>query len=323
MTTRVEPFFPSVPDGYASPWPSLLGRLADAQYVARRVIGLARIAASYDVVLLQRVLLPPWLLHVLRRRVRVLVFDFDDAIYTVHEGARPPHGDLTAHFTHTVRSSDAVIASTPVLAARASAIQSRVVTLPSPIDCHRYRPRASLPGPPRRPVAGWIGSASTTMYVERLMPLLKRLAGDSGGLCVEMVGARLKDDSGGVRVHSWSLETEKECLAGFDIGLMPLVDDEWARGKAGYKLLQYMACGLPSVASPVGANVQIVRQGETGFLAESLDEWEDCLRRLADDAALRERMGCRAREIVEQEYSLERWAPVFCDTIESCGRIEA
>lgn len=320
ITGHVVPFFPAVPDGYVSPWPSSIGRLADAQYVLRRVLALARIAPRYDVVVVQRVLLPMWLLRILRSRTRSLIFDFDDAIYTTHQGASPSPFALSARFSETVACSDLVIAASPQLAERTAEVQSRVITLPSPVDCRRYQPSTLRRDPSRPPLVGWIGSASTAIYLERLLPLLRRLASDTTGIEVALVGSRLKGNNGAIQLSTWSIDTELEHLARFDIGLMPLTDDAWARGKAGYKLLQYMACGLPSVASPVGVNRRIVLHGETGYLAESLDQWEQAIRRLAADQELRAQMGARARSVVEREYSLERWAPAFCDAIISCAR---
>ena len=113
----------------------------------------------------------------------------------------------------------------------------------------------------------------------------------------------------------WRLEEEVAALRRFDIGLMPVPDDSWTRGKGGYKLLQYMAVGLPVVASPVGINTQIVRNGHTGYLATADDAWEELLARLIQDGGLRQRMGLRGRQVVEAEYSLRRAADVLAATL--------
>jgi glycosyltransferase involved in cell wall biosynthesis len=133
-----------------------------------------------------------------------------------------------------------------------------------------------------------------------------------------LIGARLPSDQR-IQVFPWSLEDECARLARFDVGIMPLDADEWAAGKGGYKLLQYMACGIPSVASSIGAGPSVIRDGETGFIAASPSEWDARLRRLVADARLRQWMGYHARVDVERDYSLERWAPGFIEVLESCA----
>jgi len=112
----------------------------------------------------------------------------------------------------------------------------------------------------------------------------------------------------------WSESTEVEVINSFDVGVMPLFDDEWARGKCAFKLIQYMACGVPVVASPVGANVDVVNEAN-GLLAQCADHWTNALRRLRDDPALRQSLGCGGRQTVELSYSLRSTLPVMVKTI--------
>jgi glycosyltransferase involved in cell wall biosynthesis len=112
-----------------------------------------------------------------------------------------------------------------------------------------------------------------------------------------------------IEIVNWSEASETAQLHGFDIGIMPLTDDPWARGKCGFKLIQYMACGLPVVASPVGVNCQIVEHGGNGYLAGTEAEWVSALTTLLDDAALRERLGRAGRLKVEQRYCLQKTGP--------------
>ena len=107
----------------------------------------------------------------------------------------------------------------------------------------------------------------------------------------------------------WNPATETEQIGDFDIGLMPLENDEWSRGKCGLKLLQYMALGVPGVATPVGVNAEIIRNGENGYTADSLEEWENALALLVENIELRRRIGVTARETVVQEYSTQAWLP--------------
>ena len=130
------------------------------------------------------------------------------------------------------------------------------------------------------------------------------------GARFQAVGAQLYADSfGTLDIIPWSEDTEVVQIQSMDIGVMPLTDTLWARGKCGYKLIQYMACGLPVVASPVGVNKEIVEHGMNGFLAETDEEWQKAIGTLLSDADLRRRMGAAGRKKVEENYSLQVWGP--------------
>jgi glycosyltransferase involved in cell wall biosynthesis len=118
-----------------------------------------------------------------------------------------------------------------------------------------------------------------------------------------------------VTVRPWSAATEIEDVADFDVGLMPLPDDPWSRGKCGFKALLYMSLGVPPVVSPVGVNPEIVSDGASGLLAGAESEWVEAVARLAADPALRERLGAAAREAVVERYSGQRWAPRFLEVL--------
>jgi hypothetical protein len=312
FTVRIEAFYPDRRRASAAP-PALLRQIGAARHTWARVRYLSHLAAQHDVVVWQRVLPPRWLQRQLRRHTARLLFDFDDAIYTTHIGADPVPPDVDARFQHMLRMSDMVLASTPPLAARARRHQAHVLEIPSPVDCVRLQPRTSE-RTDGRVVIGWIGSPATTMYLEPVLPVLRKIVAARQRVGVTLVGANLAGDET-IRVVPWSLESECRDIQQFDIGIMPLTDDEWARGKGGYKLLQYMACGLPSVASDVGINSAIVRHGETGIIARDLAQWEAALLALVDSAEQRRAMGARARARAEAEYSVARWAPVFCDAV--------
>jgi glycosyltransferase involved in cell wall biosynthesis len=310
IATRVVPFWPRSEAG--PPASSPAGRTAARARTLARVLVLSALAPRYDVTLVQRVLLPSTLQRLIAHRTRRLVFDVDDAIYTTHPGMADAErwaARARPRFTRMLELSDAAFVSTPVLAAEAHRHQSRVFELPSPVDCERYQPRHIAER--RHVVVGWIGSPSTTMYLRPLLPVCRRLAARHRGLRFEAVGADPRIDLEPFEVRPWSLATELDDLGGFDIGVMPLTDDEWARGKAGYKLLQYLACGIASVASPVGASADLLRGGETGLPATGADEWERALTTLIEDPGFRRRLGHAGRALVEQEYSLARWAPRF------------
>jgi len=118
----------------------------------------------------------------------------------------------------------------------------------------------------------------------------------------------------------WNLETEVNNLRNFDIGIMPLTDDDWAKGKGGYKLLQYMAMGIPCCASPVGINKQLIVEGSTGFLVNGQEDWFDKLSYLIENKSIRDKMGMNGRKRVKEFYSLEVAANKFTDIIKSINK---
>jgi glycosyltransferase involved in cell wall biosynthesis len=145
---------------------------------------------------------------------------------------------------------------------------------------------------------------------------MRRLCAERPNVRLSLIGAGHVDWVGvPVARHPWTLETESGLLAAFDIGLMPLPDDPWTRGKGGYKILQYMAVGAPTVCSPVGINAAMVVDGVTGFHAVDEERWYDRLKRLVDDADLRRRMGAAARKRAEEVYSFETDAPILFEAL--------
>lgn len=162
----------------------------------------------------------------------------------------------------------------------------------------------------------WIGSSSTVQGLEAIRPLLENLGREIPGLTLKLICDRfLTLENLLVEKCPWSEATEGAALAAADIGIAWVPDDQWSRGKCGLKVLQYMAAGLPVVANPVGVHTDLVRHGETGFLAETPDEWRDSIRQLLNDPEMRRRMGTAGRQLVEQDYSvsvgLDRWVALI------------
>lgn len=283
---------------------------------------IAWLAPQFDVVVVQRVLFPPPLQRLIRGRSRALLFDIDDAIWLPHYTAV----DLTAEtrearrFDAMVKQCDGVIASTPYLADRVAGLTPRIWTIITPVDTNRYRPANRGPADPT--TIGWIGSPSTAGYLEPLGETVASLLDERPTVRCVVIGAP-SALAGVQRVErvDWRLETEATALQRIDIGLMPLPDDAWTRGKAGYKLLQYMAVGAASIASPVGVNPNIVREGVNGYLADLPTEWRDALNRLIDDSARRRAMGANGRAIAEAEYSLDHLAPQFIEAFRAVSQL--
>lgn len=213
-----------------------------------------------------------------------------------------------------LRAARLVIAGNRYLADQVREHASWIEVVPSCVDCSRQQ----LHDHPDSDIVtvGWIGSRATSTYLSEVLPVFDRLNAGRPRLKLVLVGANLPFTAPWLEQRPWSLQRQSEDVAAFDIGIMPLQDDDWARGKCGYKLLQYFAAGVPAVASPVGINADLVGS-ERGRLARTAADWEKALLELARDAATRREMGANARRFVERHYSYERWAPTLADLLRS------
>jgi glycosyltransferase involved in cell wall biosynthesis len=269
-----------------------------------------RLLRAADVVVLHQIKLSALEARLLVALSRRRVFDFDDAIY-VRKPRRlgDPVNDSVwrrRKFAATCRWVDVVATGNAVLAAVARPAAAEIVILPTAIDTSAYRASTALPNDP--PTIAWIGSPENLIYLEMIRPALARLAARHPALRLRVICSQFPDWPE-VRIErvAWSSATEAASLAGAHIGVMPLTDDEWARGKCAFKLLQYMAAALPCVASPVGANTEAVLDGVTGFHARNSDEWERNLERLMVSAPLRARFGAAGHAHVEARYALRSY----------------
>jgi glycosyltransferase involved in cell wall biosynthesis len=247
-----------------------------------------------------------------------MVFDFDDAVFVPY--VSPSNGYLSyLKFPGKTRSicrlSAHVMAGNPYLADYARQVNQHVTIVPTTIDTDKYRVE------PRRagdvPVIGWSGSYSTVQHLDTLRGALQRLARQIP-FRLRVIGTP-KYELEGVDVEAlpWRSESEVEDLRAIDVGIMPLPDDKWSKGKCGLKALQYMALGIPTVCSPVGVNTDIIQDGENGFIAASDDEWVEKLAGLLREADLRERIGLAGRATVEARYSARVQAPLVYRIFES------
>ncbi len=271
-----------------------------------------RHATSFDAVWVEKEMLPwlpAWIEFGLFPSGVPLIVDYDDAVF--HSYDQHPYAFVRAFLGNKIDAvmgrADLVVVGNDYLADRARlAGAQRVEFLPTVVDIQRYSPSTAAP---RSSITiGWMGSPATARYL-RLLPQVYH---DLRTLDVRWIaiGANSSQLEGlPFTVQPWKEETEVESIQDFDIGIMPLADLPFERGKCGYKLIQYMACGKPVVASPVGVNAQIVRHGLDGFLANSQEEWTTALTRLIQDDALRQHMGLAARKRVEEHYSLQVMAP--------------
>lgn len=286
---------------------------AMAAYV-RRTAQLLR-AGQADLLWLEKEALPwlPWPIErALLPRGVPLVVDFDDAVfhrYDLHR-ARLVRRILGRKLDRLMASAALVTAGNRYLADRARvAGAARVEIVPTVVDLDAYTLRPAPYSAPSLSI-GWIGTPSTwSEYMAPMMPLLTQAAQAAGARIVVVGAGRVAGPHRLLDSHPWTEASEVARIHTMDIGIMPLTDTPWARGKCGYKLIQYMACGLPVVASPVGVNADIVEHGVNGFLASTETEWADALRTLLHDPALRARMGAAGRRKVERDYSLQVWGP--------------
>jgi glycosyltransferase involved in cell wall biosynthesis len=248
-----------------------------------------------------------------------LVYDFDDAIYlpaTSAANARLSFLKDPGKAANICAMAADVTVGNAHLAEYARARAKSVTVIPSTIDTAAYVPQPHATGP--RPVIGWTGSATTVGYLEALKPALRRLRTQLD-FELRVIGADFDDDALDVRRVPWRAASEVEDLRELDIGLMPLADDEWSRGKCGMKALQYMALEIPPVVSPVGVNATMVRDGVNGRHARTDDEWVARLLELGRDAEKRRQLGREARRTVEQEYSAAVHAPRMAKVLEQAA----
>ncbi len=256
------------------------------------------------------------------RSGKPVVYDFDDAFfhhYDENESALV-RGLLGGKLRPLLEGAAACCCGNSYLRDYAGRFRSDSMILPTVVDTAVYRP--GIRADERPPVIGWIGSPTTWRFVQPYLPLLAELARDHG-VTVRVVGAGAeakKDVFPGLELVEWSRENEVSDVQAMDIGIMPLPDEPWAWGKSGYKLIQYMACGLPVVASPVGVNREIVLSGETGYLASEPEQWRTALLRLIDSFDLRRRMGDSGRSRAEADYSLATHGPRLTELLLGLGQ---
>ena len=281
----------------------------------------ARLAgrSGYDVVWAEIELLP-WLPFgiesLILKSTQRCVMDFDDAVFHRYDRHRRSvvRRLLGTKIARVMRRADTVVAGSHYIADYArDAGAKRIELLPTVVDLERYPLRDSRPARGR---IGWIGTPLTARrYLPVILPALQALAANReftfvsiGAGDVELPGVRTES-------HEWLAATEGDLLETLDIGVMPLEDGPWEQGKCGYKLIQYMACGLPVVASKVGENPYIVHHGEHGFLVDNQDDWVEALGHLLDDQGRARVMGLAGRARVEAQFSTRVSAPRLYDIL--------
>lgn len=250
-----------------------------------------------------------------------VVFDFDDAIW--HFDISEANKRLSwlkrpSKTKDIIALADAVIAGNAYLADFASTINRNVTIIPTTIDTDYHRPDQGRPLRPVQVCIGWTGSLTTVKHFRTIEPVLMQLR----ERYADAIRFKLIGDPGyaneklGLQGMPWKIESEVADLSDIDIGIMPLPDDEWAKGKCGFKGLQYMAMQVPAVLSPVGVNTSIVTHGETGFLADTEQQWLDVLSYLIENPEIRRQVGQAARQVIVDRFSVQSQWPVYRSLLE-------
>ncbi len=264
---------------------------------------------SADLIMMHRRTYPPIFARRLASLGVPVVFDLDDALYLPPPSCTQGDGEgkrYRRNFDATCAAANLVICGNAELARNVPHDRTEIV--PTAIDCRRFKPSAITPA--TAPVIGWVGYSDNLPYLEALADPLRELTHRHPQLRLLVVADRPPQIEG-VRVdfRQWSLAAEVSCFADMAVGVMPLDDTPWTRAKCSFKLLQYMALGIPAVAAPVGMNVEVVADGQNGVLATTSQEWFDGLDRLLGDEDLRQRLGAAGRQTVVERYSLEVISP--------------
>lgn len=240
-----------------------------------------------------------------------LVLDIDDAVFLRYPDK----------FSHLFRTADLVVCGNQLLVQHVSELNSRTVHIPTSVDLDEYQLRNWDSPPSPQPVIGWMGTSGNLRYLAVAAEALRVVAGEFRfrlHIVAPDINALQTMDLSGVTISSspWRASSEHHELRQFEVGLMPLyLNQDWDRYKCGAKLIQYLATGVPGIASPVGVNHQIIHHAESGFTPETTEEWIHALRSLLADQDLRRDMGLRGRRTVEEKYSVQANYPVLRDAL--------
>lgn len=279
----------------------------------------------YDLLIIEKELfpwLPPWAERILSLLKVPFIVDYDDAIfhnYDMHKN-RIIRYCLGEKIRLVMKYSSMVLAGNEYLVKYAKSTDvKRIHLLPTVIDLNKYSIKHQKQ--PNIFTIGWIGTPSTSKFLNIVLPVLNRFCSKFPAKVLLIGSGPVDFDGIPVEIREWSETTEVSDIHLFDVGIMPLYDEPWEQGKCGYKLIQYMACGLPVITSPVGINNEIVQNGMNGFFASNDEEWMESLRILYCDPELRMKFGEVGRKKVELKYSLQVTAPLVIKLIQDAAKI--
>ena len=312
----------------AAPWRKkmnfFLGMLAG--FLKKAAVVFA--ASRYDAVLIQREVFPRSWYWLMRRVNPRIIYEIEDTIYEINPfWQRGGSYDLALRYQarmcrNMMRYAWGVIAENEYLGAEARHHNPRVFYITAPIDTDRYHP-STIARDNNQVTVGWIGSPATSYMLKNLELVFAEISRRHPGAILKAVGAPPEFSIEGIRFvkKEWRAADEPADLESFDIGLMPLDDTPFNRGRLGYKMIQYMAVGIPVVAADVGLNRTVIKDGENGFLVKTPEEWTEKLSLLISDAALRARLGADGRKMAEKTFSLAEQSQSFLAIIKQCARL--
>ena len=266
--------------------------------------------SKYDIVFLQRKRFNQPRLGLLRKRAKRVVYDFDDSVMYRNSKAKDPLSSTRRRrFVQMAKNADFVIAGNEFLKSEVLPYNPNVEMIPTAINQERYDLK-TYSAQKERVTLGWIGDHGSIHYLEKMKPIFEEVAKRYPHAELKIVCDIFFDcDRMTVVKKEWRSEEEVDDLQSFDIGVMPLMDDPWSRGKCGLKIIQYQGVGLPVVCTPVGVNRDLVEDGVNGFYAMTPDQWVEKLSILIEDPSLRETMGRAGREKVMRRYTVQASAP--------------
>lgn len=275
---------------------------------------------DYDVIFFQRKRFNPPFLQILRWRAKGIVYDFDDAVMYRSSNASSPYSATRARrFARIVKAADHVIAGNTFLRDQTRRYTNQVTVIPTAIDIKRYTPKNYKKS--KKVTMGWIGSSSTLPYLDYIKGVFEELGKRYKHIELKVICDTFFDcEEINLIKKMWNEKEEIADLKSLDIGVMPLSDDPWSRGKCGLKILQYYGVGVPVVCTPVGVNRDVVQDGINGFWAMTHEEWIEKLSILIEDPKLRQKMGLRGREVVRESYSLQECAPRFYGVLDEVAQ---
>ncbi len=286
-----------------------------------RRIGHVLKASKYDAVLLYRaanMVGPAYLEKFMRMRGYPIIFDFDDAIFMTDvskANERFKWAKFSGKTADICRLSTGITVGNEYLAEYARRYNDNVHVVPTSIDTNRYQPIENKPEN-ERVIIGWTGSSTSQYHLEEFEPVLAELVKRRSDIEIRVISNREPAFKSVPYVwREWSAATEVEETSRFDIGIMPLPDNDWTRGKCAAKALICMSLGIPAICSDVGANREVVKHGANGFLAKTPEQWLNCFDALIDDRALRNRFGAAARQTVVENYSMKKCGELFADVV--------
>jgi len=265
-------------------------------------------------IFIQKTILPKIVIRMFKASKRSFLFDFDDAIYVSFSTSKQrKRRDKLASLAYMLKNAETVIAGNQVLWRYARKFTDKCEVIPTVVDTQKYCVQNN--NKEFNFVIGWIGTSQNLVFLEQIAPAIKTLCREFPQLRLLVICDKPYVLGDMVINKPWSKETEISNMLEMDIGVMPLPDDEWTRGKCSFKALQYLALGIPVVISPVGMNNEVITDGVNGYLANESDEWVGKLRSLIMNQNIRQEMAMRGRKLVEEKYSLEVWLKLWHQTI--------